>query len=339
MCPRDAETSGGVAPKEGVSVQDNLTTISPLANTLEQLETVIERGLNTFVEVGQALMDIRDGRLYRQGFATFEDYCRERWGMVQQHATRLIRAAETIANLRSEPIGSLLPATESQARPLTQLEPEAQREAWARVVETAPEGRVTAAHVQSVVDEYTDAEIDQACKDHGEEPPARPHVSFNAGNNEWYTPPEYIEAGRLVMGQIDLDPASSEIANQIVKASCYFTTESDGLAREWAGRVWMNPPYAAELIGKFSDKLIEHFTDGDVTEAIVLVNNATETAWFQAMLGQSSAVCFVKRRVKFLNPEGNPVGAPLQGQALLYLGDKPGTFADYFRQFGAILFA
>ena len=165
-----------------------------------------------------------------------------------------------------------------------------------------------------------------------------PHVSYNSGDNEWYTPAEYIEAARAVMGEIDLDPASSEIANKTVGATIYFTAEDDGLRYSWNGRVWMNPPYASELIGKFTEKLYNHFIDGDVTEAIVLVNNATETGWFQVLLECASAVCFVKRRIKFVDMAGNPSGAPLQGQAILYLGEKPDLFAEHFGLFGAVLY-
>ncbi len=117
---------------------------------LIHLENAIEVGLRTFVDVGNALLEIRDARLYRLNYATFEDYCRERWGFTRMHASRLIGAAEVVANvtnwLQIDP-----PTTESQARPLTVLEPEQQREAWQRAVETAPDGKVTAAHVESVV--------------------------------------------------------------------------------------------------------------------------------------------------------------------------------------------
>ena len=161
----------------------------------------------------------------------------------------------------------------------------------------------------------------------------KPHVSFNSGNNEWYTPLEYAAAAACVMGGIDLDPASSEIANETVGAAVYFTAEDDGLVQDWRGRVWMNPPYASELIGDFCDKLVRHYQEGAVTEAVVLVNNATETGWFNALISVASAVVFPKGRVKF-NMPGGEAGAPLQGQVVVYLGDKPDTFLDEFSQFG-----
>ena len=117
---------------------------------LIQLENAIEVGLRTFVDVGNALLEIRDSRLYRLTHGTFEDYCRVRWGFTRMRASQLISAAEVIENLG---VNNCLqtPATESQARPLTVLEPAQQREAWQRAVETAPNGKVTAAHVESVV--------------------------------------------------------------------------------------------------------------------------------------------------------------------------------------------
>lgn len=166
-----------------------------------------------------------------------------------------------------------------------------------------------------------------------------PHVSRNTGNNEWYTPPEYIEAARCVMGAIDLDPASSEFANEIVKATTFYTTENDGLAYNWRGRVWMNPPYASDLIGLFADKLAKHIKQGDVTEACVLVNNATETGWFNTLLDEAACACFIRGRVKFIDIDGNPSGTPLQGQAILYIGPNATTFGQIFSDFGTVLYA
>jgi len=339
---------------------------------LEELENVIDAGLKTFVDVGNALLEIRDSRLYREGWGTFEEYCQDRWEFNSSRARQLISAAEVTRNLESVTIVTL-PATESQARPLTALEPEAQRQAWQTAVETAPNGKVTAAHVKSVVDEMTGRTVAPAIspvpqwddlKDKEDTPTKvyvevigesgdvftaerytiepdeeigvikkTPHVAHNSGNNEWYTPEPFILAARAVMGGIDCDPATSEDANRIVGASTIYTAETNGLVHNWRGRVWMNPPYASPLISQFCEKLSLEFQDGRTSEAIALVNNATETVWFAALIDSASAVVFPQSRVKFWQPDGT-MGAPLQGQAIIYLGGKPKTFLAEFKTFG-----
>ena len=165
----------------------------------------------------------------------------------------------------------------------------------------------------------------------------KPHVSFNSGENEWYSPPDLIEAARQTMGGIDLDPASSEIANKTVKAKKFYSIDDDGLAHKWAGRIFMNPPYAQPLMTQFAEMVCTEFKANQITQAVVLVNNATETEWFQSMLSMAAAVCFLKGRVKFLDMKGNPGGAPLQGQAMLYFGDKVKEFKAAFDGKGQVM--
>lgn len=160
-----------------------------------------------------------------------------------------------------------------------------------------------------------------------------PAPSYSTGENEWYTPKEIIEAARVVMGEIELDPASTAQANTIIKAQRFYSPEDDGLAQDWRGKVWMNPPYAQPLVGQFADKLAHHVRAGDVSEAIILVNNATETKWFFKLIGVASAICFPQGRVKFWAPDGS-VSAPLQGQAIIYIGKNVNAFTEEFGRFG-----
>ena len=162
------------------------------------------------------------------------------------------------------------------------------------------------------------------------------HVSCNSGENEWYTPPEYIESARKVMGGIDCDPASSKIANKTVGADIFYDIEQDGLKQKWGKRVWMNPPYSQPAIADFSEAIASKYESGEVQEACVLCNNATETRWFHRMLSEASAVCFILGRIKFLDPAGN-LGAPLQGQVVLYFGKNCGIFNKSFSSFGVVL--
>lgn len=77
-----------------VESQPAVPAVEPMAASLADLEAVIERGLKTFLEVGEALTGIRDGRLYKEaGFETFERYCRDKWGLSKTHANRQVHAA------------------------------------------------------------------------------------------------------------------------------------------------------------------------------------------------------------------------------------------------------
>jgi len=121
-------------------------------NNLAELEETIQKHLSAFYEVGFALMQIRDNRLYREAYTTFEAYCKEKWGFERNYANKLIRASEVVDNL-----GTVvpIPTSERSIRPLTIIkDPEEQREVYQKAVETAPEGKVTAQHVKNIVREH-----------------------------------------------------------------------------------------------------------------------------------------------------------------------------------------
>jgi phage N-6-adenine-methyltransferase len=164
---------------------------------------------------------------------------------------------------------------------------------------------------------------------------AYPKAEFT-GENEWYTPSEYVEAAREALGAIDLDPATSAIAQQTVKATRYYTAADDGLKLEWYGRVWMNPPYSRDLISKFINKLVEEYMVGRTQSAILLTHNSTETTWFRTAQEACSAICFADNRIKFYNVDGEG-SAPTQGQAFFYFGPNPDRFADVFAAVGFIV--
>jgi ParB family chromosome partitioning protein len=155
------------------------------------------------------------------------------------------------------------------------------------------------------------------------------------GEFERYTPAEYIEAVRMVLGQIDLDPATSDEAQRTVNALEYFTVDDDGLSRDWCGCVFLNPPYHRDLAPKFINKLIEELRNGHVVAAIVLTNNCSDTDWFNIAIADSAGLCFTHGRIKFTVPgKAEPV-LPTQGQTFFYFGDDVQRFEDVFCVIGA----
>jgi len=96
---------------------------------LAHLESVVARNQGLFFEIGKALFEIKEARLYKTAlFENFDAYTKARWDMGRAHAYRLIQSYEIIKNL--SPIGDILPANESQIRPLVPLKPIEQREIW-----------------------------------------------------------------------------------------------------------------------------------------------------------------------------------------------------------------
>lgn len=159
------------------------------------------------------------------------------------------------------------------------------------------------------------------------------HISDDS--YEWFTPSEYIEAARAVMGSIDTDPASCIEANKVVQAGTFYTVAEDGLSLPWRGNVFCNPPYNMPWIQRFIDKAIAEYGAGNVGQAIVLTNNSTDTGWFHSLLSRCP-VCLTRGRVRFWGADGDTL-ATRQGQAIFYLGPRAEAFTKEFSVFGAVV--
>jgi len=163
------------------------------------------------------------------------------------------------------------------------------------------------------------------------------HGSHNlSGNIEWYTPPQYIRSAKAVMGSIDYDPCSSELAQSVVQAKTYYTIDTNGLDHPWTGTVWMNPPYAAKLIKPFVEKLLGHLSHGDVTQAIMLTHNNADTMWFHKAAMRCTLACFTRGRVRFYDENGQ-ANSPTHGHTFMYFGRRAKRFQNEFSQYGWVI--
>ena len=205
-----------------------------------------------------------------------------------------------------------------------------------RVTEWRKVGKAGFEHVTDIVNQLIDEDCEPTDAAILRIIAGKPHLTRFTGEQEWYTPAEYLDAARACMGGIDLDPASSIMAQETVKAERFFTYDDDGLAHDWHGRVWLNPPYAQPAIAHFIGKLIGELDAGRATEAILLTHNSTDTAWWHAAAGQCKAICFTRGRIAFINATGD-FAAPVTGQTFFYFGPNEEIFSETFADFGIIL--
>ena len=171
-----------------------------------------------------------------------------------------------------------------------------------------------------------------------------PVAGARGDNDEWYTPAWLIDMTREVIGEIDLDPASSDEAQTIVKAKRHWTKMQNALNLNWIvningpnwspSRVFLNPPYSHPLVEQFIDKLLQQIEKGHVSEAILLVNNNTETAWWHKAAAAANAILFFRSRVFFWRPGQAETTSPRQGQNLFYFGPNTSQFAITFSSKG-----
>lgn len=184
-------------------------------------------------------------------------------------------------------------------------------------------------------------------------------INQDSGIAELYTDPRITASARKVMGRIDLDPASTPKANEMVKARRIFTKEDDGLSKKWTGRVWLNHPFSrgesackpgctkktCAKRGYHIDepipgnkvwiaKLVGEFRAGHIKQALCITYASTSEAWFKPLLYFPQ--CFLTPRMNYYLPNGLPMEGVTKGSVVTYLGPNVDKFAEEFVQYGVI---
>ena len=128
-----------------------------------------------------------------------------------------------------------------------------------------------------------------------------------SGHDSWYTPFDLLCKIRQVFtgNQIDLDPCSDPIAQQTVQAMTYFTKESDGLSKDWFGRVFVNPPFGLlggkSQQGMFASKALEEYNQKRASEVSLLLKASVGYSWVNTVMEHPHG--FLRSRVAFTCPQ------------------------------------
>lgn len=167
--------------------------------------------------------------------------------------------------------------------------------------------------------------------------------------NEQFTPVWVANFSRNVFGEeIELDPTSCLLANEVIQARRIWTIEDDALAQSWAAKsVFFNPPYGSRLIPPMINKFVEELPNID--QAIVLVNSSTSTRWYQALMRRCDVFLMPNSRINFWSAEGcptspidlqsyrsNPPGGNRYDQTIFYFGGNAHRFVDHGKAIGSI---
>ena len=179
-------------------------------------------------------------------------------------------------------------------------------------------------------------------------------------SGEHYTPEEYAEAARYVLGAIDLDPASCATANAIIRAGWYYLAEEDGLTQPWFGRVYLNPPgdKRGRLVKAFWRRACEHVLYGGPGAAVLWAGysvgplprlHACEPfddgtpcpgplSWPFVLIGPQAPCTTTGGRIKWISGKtGKPGEQPGHGNYFCLLSHEPdqqARFRERFGQFG-----
>lgn len=163
------------------------------------------------------------------------------------------------------------------------------------------------------------------------------NAKHSSTTNEHYTPAHVIKLVRTLLRNIDTDPASCVVAQQVVRADEWWgpdaphPTYHDGLSDPWYGRTFLNPP--GGKVGKRSsavvwwEKLLSEHASGSVSAAIFLAFNIeflqlAQSSWRSPLY---FPLCIPRKRIAFDTLDDNgtrvPGKNPPHANAIIYLPD------------------
>lgn len=209
-------------------------------------EAVVLKGRQTFLEVGGALLTIQKKRLYRGTHDTFEDYCREVHDISRSSAYALITAFGISENVQHDAQNLPPIANARQALALRNVPEEERQEVYREAVQTAPEGKLTAAHVQAVADCHTrkteqraeveaekEAQAEATVQDFMDAPNVLPGPDESAEKATVVDYPTALALGRC----LSLNVLKGEIGPQVLLNGKLWVTEKAGvLASKFGGK-------------------------------------------------------------------------------------------------------
>lgn len=189
--------------------------------------------------------------------------------------------------------------------------------------------------------------------------PTHTMLNVDPTSVEYGTPNDIIETARLVMGSIDLDPASSHLWNENVKSISFFSEFNDGLSKSWYGNVWLNHPFqrsekkckpecAKKICEKrgyhtnedlpgnkeWIEKLVSEYEKGNINQACCITYFSSSESWIKPLLNYP--VCIPFKRTNYLNHKFKRVKGVQKGSSIFYLGNNVESFCTHFSRLGSI---
>jgi phage N-6-adenine-methyltransferase len=310
---------------------------------------------NSAADMGRRLLDLKEREGWKVlGYETWTACLEGEFSYSRQHLYELMRATPVLESLSSMPYKLSTRAAVALADYEPELRPTIIKTTQARYGELTESnvnrvGRVvqemaTTGHVD--IGNGTSTPIDAALDLEDHEASERRHVYIeekmarkngsdplmSSNSKEWYTPLHIISLAQQVLGEINLDPATTDEANTVIQAKHIFTPETNGLEREWrASTLWLNPPYG-DVIEQWVEKLIHEYRQGHFKAGIALLPARTDTAWWQLI--RDYPRCFIIGRISFWLPGGETkYGAPFPSAAVYFGQDVP-LFSDVFSAVG-----